>query len=395
MSLEERVRNSTKKPIFSWVSVADPHFQFNERYGHINVGTGLHTRLEEKIGLLRKAVKFAIENGVDQLLILGDVFHKMNPPERLKAMVFRELIPFFNQGEVVVLVGNHDRVSSREYNFLPDQLILTEFIDPKMGKVFSIVATPETRSIDGGKFEIDYIPWAANRDVVDFMGSRKKIPRIGFGHLAPSGSVAALSGGKPVATMDNGIPMESFKPYMDFETGDIHMRQNLPPVRVVGTMAHQDLSEADRLSMPALSHGRVYNDDNKYQVVYDYISLEDRDFLAYKVTPSSTAEDVIYVKDNKLKISDTSSILPGAVLKVTLKGTEEWCSGIPTIMFREECKEIGVHWLQVDTEMEGRSLRQGVPEISTSSFEEGIGELTEDPELRKMGLEILSEAMGD
>ncbi|GAB4203012.1 MAG: exonuclease SbcCD subunit D [Roseiflexaceae bacterium] len=88
--------------------LADLHIGM-ENYGRLDPATGLHTRLIDYLDRLDEAIDYGLEQGVDLVLIAGDIYKNRTPNpthQREFARRIRRLrrasIPVF------ILVGNHD-----------------------------------------------------------------------------------------------------------------------------------------------------------------------------------------------------------------------------------------------------------------------------------------------
>ena len=71
---------------------------------------GVNSRLLDRINSLSIVVNYAIENKADFFFILGDIFNKINPIEKLRTLFVATVInPLILNGIPIVIVpGNHD-----------------------------------------------------------------------------------------------------------------------------------------------------------------------------------------------------------------------------------------------------------------------------------------------
>ena len=96
-----------------FIHCADLHFGIT-RHGHINPLTGINTRIEEDFVQFDKIINYAIKKRVELFLIAGDVFDKRKPDEIVQREFAKRLKTLIkNKIKTVVLIGNHDGVSTK------------------------------------------------------------------------------------------------------------------------------------------------------------------------------------------------------------------------------------------------------------------------------------------
>jgi DNA repair protein SbcD/Mre11 len=88
--------------------LADLHIGV-ENYGRVDPATGLHTRLIDYLARLDEAIDFGLAEGVDAVLIAGDVY-KSRTPNPTHQREFARRIHRLRAAElpVLILTGNHD-----------------------------------------------------------------------------------------------------------------------------------------------------------------------------------------------------------------------------------------------------------------------------------------------
>jgi exonuclease SbcD len=88
--------------------LADVHIGM-ENYGRINPETGLNTRLHDFLDTLDEAVNRSIEEGVDAVVVAGDVYKSRDPSPTHQRELARRIIRLVKADIQVILVpGNHD-----------------------------------------------------------------------------------------------------------------------------------------------------------------------------------------------------------------------------------------------------------------------------------------------
>ncbi|HEU4328214.1 MAG TPA: exonuclease SbcCD subunit D [Roseiflexaceae bacterium] len=88
--------------------LADLHIGM-ENYGRLDPATGLHTRLIDYLDRLDEAIDYGLEQGVDLVLIAGDIY-KNRTPNPTHQREFARRIHRLRRADipVFILVGNHD-----------------------------------------------------------------------------------------------------------------------------------------------------------------------------------------------------------------------------------------------------------------------------------------------
>ena len=389
---------------FSWASVADPHFRLEERHGYIDPVTNLHSRLVDKLEMLDRAISLAKKRSAGSFFVLGDVFHKVNPPERLKSLVLSVLFKFLEVGSVYILVGNHDRASKLSYNFMSDELLLRELSERlSFTQKNNLSVISDLSSIDfpssSPQFHIDLCPWVIDEELIPFLMRKTTLPRIGFGHFTPAEAGVSMSVDGKMIPLGKGVSLSVFGEYRWFELGDVHLQQKLSDkVWVIGSMSHQDFSRADLSFTPSVSFGEVsYDVDGSLRIKQTFEPLEDRPFLHFIVLEEEV-DPLIFVNEIKeLELSDAVD-LSGAVVRISISGSREWASQVDVSKLKRACKNNGVRWLQIQYDLKSERLRGVESEFkdvdtSRQSFEKCITEISEDVLCRDLGLEILNEAL--
>ena len=97
----------------------DIHLRSVEKFGKLNTKTGLNTRTEDKLKIIKFVVDKSIEHGVKAVFFLGDVFDTVNPSEKLRSLFIETVSPLFEKEiSVVVIVGNHEKGALNLHSFL-------------------------------------------------------------------------------------------------------------------------------------------------------------------------------------------------------------------------------------------------------------------------------------
>ncbi|HNP69706.1 MAG TPA: exonuclease SbcCD subunit D [Kouleothrix sp.] len=88
--------------------LADLHIGM-ENYGRLDPATGLHTRLLDYLARLDEAIDLGLSQGVDMVLIAGDIYKNRTPNPTHQREFARRIRRLRQAGlPIVILIGNHD-----------------------------------------------------------------------------------------------------------------------------------------------------------------------------------------------------------------------------------------------------------------------------------------------
>jgi exonuclease SbcD len=92
--------------------VSDPHFgEFS--HGFVDAESGLNSRLLDIQKVFENVINYAIENGIDNIIIEGDIYDIKNPGNFIRSM-FVSLVSKIIEADIklYIITGNHDQRSS-------------------------------------------------------------------------------------------------------------------------------------------------------------------------------------------------------------------------------------------------------------------------------------------
>ena len=296
---------------------ADLHLKLQEPYGRIDPQTEINTRLMDKMASLTSLVKTAKREKCDAFFILGDVYHRLNPPETLRRAFIRGVIrPLGKAGiPLYVLMGNHDTNLAGSYNLGGES---------DLG-VLTLIEKPGSLEISGVK--IDFLPFGF--DAIP-KGSGAKIL---MGHCMVDG---AKMGGQDYAPGD-GIPLRKFDRYPLVLMGHIHKAQTLKSasskspvtdaeshiVVYVGALARHTFGERDERRRAFI----LGVDGSDFDLAE--ISLEDRKFVQIELKEGEPGAIPAFPE--------------GSILKLALTGTPSWIKSRDLGKAKEKLIEKGAH----------------------------------------------------
>jgi exonuclease SbcD len=135
--------------------LADLHIGM-ENYGRVDPATGMHTRLLDYLGRLDEAIDYALEEGVDAVLIAGDIYKNRTPNPTHQREFARRIRRIRKAGlPIFILIGNHD-VSPAAGRAHSIEIFDTLAVEGVTIADRAGVHVVETRS---GPFQIIALPW--------------------------------------------------------------------------------------------------------------------------------------------------------------------------------------------------------------------------------------------
>jgi DNA repair exonuclease SbcCD nuclease subunit len=240
----------------STLILGDPHLGRSLSLGRMGLGSALNSRIVDQLNLLDWTLEQAIENGIQHLIITGDVFEDPKPFPFLITLFISWLQKCHAHGiQVHIIAGNHDIL--RTGNFYTSPLdILSESDLPN---VF-VYKEMETVFIDQAAFT--FIPFrdrksfnvSSNAEALAILQDSlvyelATIPpsyrKILIGHLALEGAIPV---GDEIDDLTNELhcPLQMFKGYDYVWMGHIHMPQVLqksPLIAHIGSMDTSNFGE--------------------------------------------------------------------------------------------------------------------------------------------------------
>ena len=98
----------TSNPSIRVLHFADLHVGM-ERYGHVEPGTGLNSRVMDYLRRLSDLIEFAIAREVDLVIFAGDAYKNRDPNSTYRREFSWRIKQLADRGIPIVLVpGNHD-----------------------------------------------------------------------------------------------------------------------------------------------------------------------------------------------------------------------------------------------------------------------------------------------
>ena len=142
--------------------LADLHIGM-ENYGRIDPSSGLHTRLIDYLARLDEAIDFGLSEGVDAVLIAGDIYKNRTPNPTHQREFAKRIRRLHRAGlPVFILIGNHDisPAAGRAHSI--------EIFDTLAVEGVTIADRPRLHLIEtrAGPFQLIALPWVTRHSLL-------------------------------------------------------------------------------------------------------------------------------------------------------------------------------------------------------------------------------------
>lgn len=337
--------------------LADLHIGV-ETYGRIDATSGLHSRLLDYLERLDEAITFGLNEGVDLVLIAGDIYKSRNPTPTHQREFAKRIGQLRAEGvPVFILTGNHDITTSA------GRASSVEIFSTLQVEGVTIADRPATHRLEtrAGPVQIIALPWvtrhvlltrddlrlASFSEIEALLRQRIEqfviasaeqldptIPSILAMHGTIDGSQTGAERGITLG-QDLVLPRSvAAQPAVDYVAlGHIHRHQSLgehPPVVYAGSIERVDFGERGE------DKGCVLVELEKGAVCWRFHRLAARPFVSIEV-------DVRTSSDPQQRIASAvkKHHLDQAVVRVEVKIAQEQVPLVQESHIREQVKEAG------------------------------------------------------
>ena len=301
--------------------IADIHLSVSDSLSPLDSQTGLSIRTHDKLDAIREALETSIAQNCEAFFICGDIYEKLNPPEKLKEAFLRTIIPYSKEIKIIIFPGNHDGADFTN-NYLSELAILEGLIDPP----FTIIDTPNILYFNSGRDKFLIVPWIADHARIVETLNQCEEGLILAGHMEVFGALTSTE-----YHLTSGIHQGIFQKFKFVVLGHYHRHQRLARNLIyVGSPIIKDMSEI--------------HDEKKGFIIYDsntnnfeFIQLEKRRGFVYKITETNLDEVQLEFDRDKPKEGD--------LIEVEFFGTKEWINSIKSQVikvFRDECNPLKI-----------------------------------------------------
>lgn len=362
------------EPMIKLLHLADLHIGV-ENYGCIDPATGLHTRLLDYLARLDEAIDVGLGEGVDLVLIAGDIYKNRNPNPTHQREFARRINRLIGANiPVFIITGNHD-------------------ISPSLGRAHSveifkalevagvtIADRPGKHCIEtrAGPLAIIALPWVTRHSLLtrddmrlasfsEIEAMLRQRLETFIEHTAAEGDSdmptvlalhATIDGAQVGAersitlgqdlVLSKGMVALSTIDYVAM--GHIHRHQSLgehPPLVYAGSIERIDFGERSE------DKGCVLVELERGAARWHFHKLAARPFVAIEVDARRSSDPQAHI---------TSIIarqkLRGAVVRVEVKATRQQAALLDEDTIRKQLDEAGAFFIAavvIEVEREGRS----------------------------------------
>jgi len=352
--------NNPVKGIF----IADLQLRLQEKYGVSE--KGVNSRLTDKLKILEGAVSRALENSHDMFIIGGDIFEKINPPDKLRKLFLDCIKPLFGKIPIFIIIGNHD-TDNTNHPWTGEQYISNS--NPDFQNVF-VIDKPQAFNIHNTNFSL--IPWPRNNEelIKTLLTINKQ--SIILGHFPIRGAKASTE-----LKLWEGPNSAMLEPFIYTILGHYHIFQYTDQYVYVGSPARVDMSEKDYVK--GYLEFTISNEEFSWFI----IESNDRKFL-----------NLSYTEPEIIKLPPDEEV-DGAIVKLTLQGGDKWLNEQKALMISGILRNKGAHNVV-------KQIKRIIDPLETplvSISKQGYGEMVTNyavslkrEDVTEIGIEILNEA---
>lgn len=301
----------------------------------------INNRLDDTKNILNQIAKYAIDNKVNYVMVLGDIYERRRPYNSEKA-VFEKFVKYLSDHavEVHILAGNHDMDKDQ------------------------VSAVEEFKILD-----LDGIILHENPTIIELLGNK-----IFLGHFLVSG--AKLGPSDYIAQHPTTVKAILNKYKADlYLLGDVHKAQKLhksPDVIYVGSPYRINFGERNE------KKGFLLLDISEKGLKYKSIPTKDRPMLQFDL------------KAKELKSSEFTAT-DDAIIKLVIKCTKEEHNNIDESAIRNRFGTVNSLKIEYEITDEDRVRNENINESKTpiETFVEYSKEKKFDKETVDLGLEII------
>lgn len=284
--------------------IADIHLSISDSLSPLDSDTGLSIRTHDKLDALHEALSISVSQNCEAFFICGDIYEKLNPPEKLKEAFLRTIIPFSKEIKIIIFPGNHDGADFTN-NYLSELAILEDLKDPP----FKIIDEPTTLYLNNGRDKFLVYPWNADHDKIVRDLEQYEEGLILVGHMEIIGATTSTE-----YHLTKGIHQGILQKFKYVILGHYHKHQRLARnLLYVGSPIIKDMSEI--------------HDKNKGFIIYDsnsnnfeFYQLEKRRGFLYKLIDGNFDEVQAQI--------DADPPKEGDLIELEFFGTKEWINSV-------------------------------------------------------------------
>lgn len=352
-----------------FIIMSDFHLKTSDHLGKIILDEGLNSRLLDRITKIKIVVDRAVEEDIESIFILGDIFDRLNPVEILKKSLIEALSQaLIHDIKVYILLGNHD-TDLNYHNLMGEQQLITSILGAD-AEAFVVVSEP---TILKGKLikglPVLLLPWLGSERMVAVIKDLKE-PHFIMTHLEARGAQI-----QEYQTKCAPVDPDDIKEHI-IVSGHMHKYQKIRSNwTYVGSIQRMDFAEAGDKKGYLFGNGADI----------DFVELPDKQLVTLDVSPEYNQYGFL---DRIPEMRDNY------ILRVIFNGPEDWYAGLDRKRIKTVLLDKGAH--KIFTKFENTDLKNlRNPEITIDSeFEEAVRiycKKKEREDLTELGLKILKE----
>lgn len=304
------------------IILGDVHIGKNLSQGKVGIGSSLNSRVADQVNLLDWTLDQAVERGVDDIIITGDVFEDPKPhPAMITLFVsWLKKCQAYNV-HVHIILGNHDMLRSGMVFTSPLDIISeVDFDNVDIYKdintmfigstAFTLVPFRDRKSFSTSS-NAEALSLLKDTLVYELAGIPATYKKIVVGHLAIEGSIPV---GDEIDDMTNELfcPVDMFEGYDYVWMGHVHkpqiMKKSNPHVAHIGSMDISNFGETDHKKYIIIIDCEAQED------IFKTENLPTRPLKKINITvPKDTEDTTAYIIS---QISKDISIFDKSIVKV-------------------------------------------------------------------------------
>lgn len=265
------------------------HLRESYRYGKFDKDSQMDLRLKDLLGYLSQVVNFSVDNKVDTVVFLGDVFDSPTSSEELKSMFYSRIKKLVYRGiKIYILIGNHD-TDGRVSAFDGSRTLAEDVL--RSNKI-KIVSEPYILEEDGNSF--GFVPWSNH--IEDDVKMMSEGVNYLFGHFVVSGDKDSPPYTSIVKDGSDRVDIKLLKGFKHCFLGHIHTHYTCPKYTYVGSLM--------KLTFKAVGESKGFLFADFTTKKKRFIKIGDREFVKLVVEEGSRGitVGVSNVKDNIVKL---------------------------------------------------------------------------------------------
>lgn len=298
--------------------VGDLHIGKGTSIGKDPVGVGLNSRVKDQKRLLNHIGRLSLENNVDNIFLLGDIWEEVNPKSSFVKIFFEWIKALLKYDKkIYIIMGNHDFVRSGH-----DRVSMIDSLKVLNLDGVHFITDISSEIIDNVNFV--FMPFCDRKQVgsetvkeaIDVVVNNIKEHKVSnktniiLGHMTLEGSLWV---GDEIDQTSNELflPLSSFDDFDYVWMGHIHRWQVLkekPHIAHVGSLDKTSFGEGDKFVV-------LFDSKTKQ---HSYLDLPCRKLVDLKITVPTEEKDATKIVLKEIEKIQQENF-NGAIVRVSVK----------------------------------------------------------------------------